>query len=191
MKVASHKSIGEKAVDTGLKAVPCRGCGRIFIQSVDEKNKECPECGGELYPIRRRVELNKELKLSGGMEVRVSQDKILRGAAVIMQALINQTTCDCTKGIRCYHCQAIAILRRFPGPEEGSLEDDWATLRGKLDKDAPLQDIPEEDRGWYSRLAGADVLGEDSVNDSSSAPRGFTSLESAGEDPEEADNRDF
>ena len=166
MKVASHKSIGEKAEDTGLRAVPCLGCGRIFIQSKDIGSEECPSCGGELYSVRKRINLGEELRLPDGMEVRVGQDRLLRKAAVVMQALINQTVCDCTKGVRCFHCQAIAMLREFPGPEEGSLEDDWATLRGLQEKDDPVRTVPEEERGWYQRLADQDdVLGSDPAGD--------------------------
>lgn len=159
MKVVSHKSVGESE-DTGLKVVPCLTCGRIWIQTRDKGTEECPHCGDELYPVRKRIEAGKELRLPDGMDLRIGQDKFLREVAIVVRGLINQTICDCTKGVRCYHCQAIAILRDFPGPEEGSLEDDWATVRGKPpERTDPVREIPDEERGWYQRLLDEDDAG--------------------------------
>jgi predicted nucleic acid-binding Zn-ribbon protein len=155
LKVVSKRGRGvtSENPDTGLRAVPCLNCGRIWVQTRDKGTEECPECGNELYSSHKRIDVGKELRLPDGLDVRVGQDRLMREAATTMQGLINQTVCDCTKGVRCFHCQGIAILRDFPGPEEGSMEDDWATLRGKktLERSDPVN-APVDDRSWYNRL---------------------------------------
>ena len=124
----------------------CLGCGRIWVQDRDTGSDECPKCGTELYPVTRKL-MTGELKLGDGYEARVSQDAILRDVATTLRALIDQTKCDCRGGFRCVHCRGEDLLRKFPGPVEGSMEDDWDTLRGRRPKAKPPHETtPREQR---------------------------------------------
>lgn len=161
MKVVANRS-RPKSKPTGISVVPCLHCGRIWVKDGETETDECPHCGEKLHPNAKTVEVGKELRLPDGYEARVSQDKLLQETAHILQSLINQTTCDCTKGYQCKHCQAILLLRDFPGPEEGSFEDDWALLRGRPPKrHEPLNEPTDEDKkAWERRLSFADSFEE-------------------------------
>lgn len=125
----------------------CLGCGRIWVQDRDTGSDECPKCGNELYPVTKRLAMG-ELKLGDGHEARVSQDGLLRDVSTTLRALIDQTKCDCQGGFRCVHCRGEDLLKKFPGPVEGSMEDDWATLRGRKQPKAkpPHEPTPREQR---------------------------------------------
>jgi len=154
---SSRKPRTEEPAKTGLSAVPCTSCGRIWVHSENSGTENCPHCEAELLPISKDIVVG-ELRLGGGYEARVSRDKLLRSTSDILQGLINQTTCDCSKGIRCNHCQAIAVLREFPGPEEGSMEDDWNTLRGRPKREDPVRTFSEDETARYHRLLDEDIL---------------------------------
>jgi len=109
----------------------CLGCGRIWVQDKETGFDECPKCGRELYPVPRTIIAGEELKLGDGYEARVSQDGLLRAVASTFRALIDQSECSCQPGVQCAHCRAKKLLRDFPGPAEGTMEDDWDTLRGR------------------------------------------------------------
>jgi hypothetical protein len=136
---------------TGLHVCHCLNCGRIWVYDAKTGSETCPKCENELHSISKDLTLG-ELRLGGGFEARVSQERLLRETADVLQGLINQTTCECSKGIRCFHCQGIALLRDFPGPEEGSLEDDWATLRGRPERSDPIKTFTEDETARYDRL---------------------------------------
>lgn len=136
--------------ETGLHIWHCLHCGRIWVY--DNKGTEvCPSCEKELYPVSKELRTG-ELKLGGGFEARVSQERLLRETANVLQGLINQTSCGCGKGVRCFHCQGIALLRDYPDPEAGSLEDDWATLRGRPKRTDPIRTFTEDETARYERL---------------------------------------
>jgi len=146
---------GTSKVETGLQAFHCLKCGRIWIYDAKTGSETCQKCGNELYPVSKDVLIG-ELRLGGGFEARVSQERLLRETADVLQGLINQTTCECSKGVRCFHCRGIALLRDFPGPEDGSLEDDWATLRGRPERTDPVRTFTEDETARYDRLVEED-----------------------------------
>jgi hypothetical protein len=135
----------KRALDASV--AHCLGCGRIWIGDQETGWDECPKCGTELYPVTRKL-VTGELKLGDGYEARVSQDGILRDVSTTLRALIDQTKCDCRGGFRCVHCRGEDLLKKFPGPVEGSMEDDWETLRGRRrDKSQPRHEpTPREQR---------------------------------------------
>jgi len=138
--IRTKKSWAKPQDDAKLEAAHCLGCGRIWVRGRDGGSDEC-ECGRELYPVSKWLVAGKELKLGDGYEARVSNDDLLRDTANVLRALLNRTTCECSgMGVKCPHCKGAALLDKFPGPKEGTLEDDWATLKG----DSPEQPEPDQ-----------------------------------------------
>lgn len=141
----------------------CLGCGRIWVQDRDTGWDECPKCGTELHPVVRNLVVGEELKLGDGAEARVSQDDLLRNVASTFRALIDQTKCDCQMGVRCTHCRAKKLLPKFPGPAEGTLEDDWATLRGRKTPDPSKK--PERKLSTREQRLMQDILEVEEIAD--------------------------
>ena len=141
MKAIRTKKSWTKTEDSAkLEAAHCLGCGRIWVRGRDGGSDECGECDRELYPVSKYLIAGKELKLGDGYEARVSNDDLLRDTAYVLRALLDRTSCECSgMGTRCPHCKGAALLDKFPGPKEGTLEDDWATLKGG----PPSQPEPE------------------------------------------------
>ena len=54
----------------------------------------------------------------------------------------------------------MVLLRDFPGPAEGSLEDDWATIRGKRDRTDPVRKFTLDETARYDRLIQGDETPE-------------------------------
>jgi len=144
--------------DASLEAAHCLGCNRIWIRNLTtgEGSDECGICGRELYPVTKRV-IAGELKLGDGYDARVGQDNLLRDTAYVLRALLDRTSCECSSmGSRCPHCKGKALLEDFPGPAEGTLEDDWATLKGEQPSQPEPQKFDPNEMGLRQRQLMAD-----------------------------------
>jgi hypothetical protein len=153
----------------------CLGCGRIWVQDRDIGSDECSKCGHELYPVVRNLTVGEELRLGDGYEARVSQDGLLRAVASTFRALIDQSECSCQPGVQCAHCRAKNLLRDFPGPAEGTMEDDWNTLRGRKPADPSAK--PKRELSTREQRLMQDILEVEEAADA------YRDTEDEGPDP--------
>jgi hypothetical protein len=175
MKVhrSPKKPESEKQV-LDVSVVHCPHCGRIWVRTREIGSDECAKCGGELYPVPRRLVAGEELRLGDGYEARVSQDKLLRDVKNTFWALIDQTKCSCQPGVRCTACRGRELLKNFPGPAKGTMEDDWATLRRRKLEDRSAK--PHRELSPREKRLMEDILNLDEAADASDHPDEFDHL---------------
>lgn len=162
MKAHKTKKTWSKPEDDAkLEAAHCMGCGRIWVRNRDKGSDECGECGRELYPVSKYILAGQELKLGDGHEARVGNDDLLRDTAYVLRALLDRTSCECGGGLRCPHCKGKELLDKFPGPKEGTLEDDWATLKGEQPSRPEPKPDPNEMSPRQRQLMGDEVAAGD------------------------------
>jgi len=59
----------------------CPQCGRVYAENADTGDEACGHCGGELYPVARRIVAGKEIQAGDGVKV-ITLDEALKRRSV-------------------------------------------------------------------------------------------------------------
>lgn len=67
----------DKPRGESLSACHCPHCGRVYAENADTGDEACGYCGGELYPVARRITAGKEIQAGDGVKV-ITLDEALK-----------------------------------------------------------------------------------------------------------------